>query len=260
MRAFKIMFFLVFVLWFPVSMGFATPSTHIWSPSTDVQPYKKWHLTSDFYVPTENNADNSRTATVTNFGLTAGILPFEKLNAEIGFDHKSGYGTLDDFPWYFNTKVGIPENTYGRFFPALAVGIYDVGTKADKTSYNVVYGKAAKTFYIGDFCSGERFFPAKGLCLGRFSAGYFRGDSDLLLHGTKKDNSGVLLAWERTITEISDKLWVAVDYQGSQSSYGSTNIGFSYKFSDNTSVIFGYDFYNNKDLADTYTVQVDIDF
>lgn len=248
MRSLKIMFFLVSGFYLLVTSCFATATTHIWAPSTDVQPYKKWHLTSDFYVPTENDTNNTRPNTITNFGLTVGILPFEKLNAEVGFDHKSGYGTLDDFPWYFNTKLGIPENAYGKFFPALAVGIYDVGTKENKTTYNVVYGKAGKTISLGE------------LSLGRFSLGYFRGDSDLLLHGTKKDNNGALLCWERTMTEISDKLWVAVDYQGSQSSYGSTNVGFSYKFSDNTSVIFGYDFYNNRDLADTYTVQLDIDF
>ncbi len=250
MKGLKIMFLLLTGCLLMVTYSYATPSTHIWSPSTDVQPYKKWHLTSDYYVPTENNTDNSRTATVTNLGLTVGILPFEKLNAEVGFDHKSGYGALDDWPLYFNTKLGIPEDAFGNFFPALAVGIYDVGTRAkdNRTNNNVWYGKAGKTVKVGD------------LSLGRFSVGGFRGNPKLLLHGTKKDNNGTLLCWERTMTEISDKLWVAVDYQGSQSSYGATNIGFSYKFSDNTSAIFGYDFYNNRDLADTYTVQVDIDF
>jgi len=242
------MFFLVSALWFPVSLCYATATTHIWAPSTDVQPYRKWHLTSDFYVPTENNSDGTRANTITNLGLTVGVLPFETLNAEVGFDHKSGYGTLDDYPWYFNTKVGIPENAYGKFFPALAVGIYDIGIKNDKTDYNVLYGKAGKTFSIDN------------VSLGRFSVGYFKGDSKLLTHNGKKDNDGALLCWERTMTEISDKLWVAIDYQGSRSSYGATNVGFSYKFSGNTSVIFGRDFYNDKDLADTYTVQLDIDF
>jgi len=227
---------------------YATPTTHIWSPSTDVQGYGVMHITSDFYVPTENNSDGSRANTITNFGLTTGILPFQKVNMEIGFDHKSGYGSLDDYPWYFNSKIGIPEDTFGKFFPALAVGMYDIGTKEDRTDYNVFYGKVAKTFSIGDFS------------LGRFSAGYFRGNPKLLVHGGKKDNDGVLLAWERTLSEISDKLWVAVDYQGSRSSYGALNLGFSYKFSDNASVIFGYDIYNDRDLANTYTVQVDIDF
>jgi len=227
---------------------YATPSTHIWAPSTDVQPYKKWHLTSDFYVPTENDASDVRPSTVTNFGLTVGVLPFKKLNAEIGFDHKSGTG-VDDYPLYFNTKVGIPEDTFGKFFPALAVGIYDVGTKNEKTDFNVAYFKAAKTLFLGDFS------------LGRFSLGYFNGNNRLLrgISG-EKDNDGILACWERTMTEISDKLWVAVDYQGSKSAYGTLNLGFAWKFADNVSAIFGYDIYNNRNLANTYTVQVDIDF
>lgn len=229
---------------------YATPSTHIWSPSTDIQPYKKWHITSDFYVPVENNADNSRPSTITNLGLTVGILPFKKLNAEAGFDLKSGYGALDDWPWYFNAKLGTPESAFGKHFPALAVGIYDVGTRAkdNRTNNNVLYGKAGKAFNIGDFS------------LGRFSLGYFRGNPKLLLHSGKKDNQGALICWERTMTEISDKLWVAVDYQGTKSSYGALNLGFSWKFADNVSAILGYDIYNDRNLANTYTVQVDIDF
>jgi len=248
MRRWKIALLLISGCFLMVTACYATASTHIWSPSTDVQGYKKWHLTSDFYVPTENNSDGTRANTITNLGFTVGVLPFEKLNAEVGFDHKSGYGVLDDYPWYFNTKVGIPENAYGKFFPALAVGIYDIGTKNDKTDYNVMYGKAAKTLSAG------------GVFLGRFSVGYFKGDSKLLVHNAKKDNNGLLFAWERVMPEISDKLWLCVDYQGTKSSYGAWNAGFSWKFADNVSAIFGYDFYNDKDLADTYTAQLDIDF
>ena len=238
-------FALLFAGW--QDFAYATPTTHIWTPSTDVQAYKKWHLTSDFYMAAEHDANDERPSTITNFGLTVGVLPFEKLNAEIGFDHKSGTG-VDDYPFYFNAKIGIPEGAFGKAFPAFAVGIYDVGTEDDKTDFNVAYFKAAKTISAGDFS------------LGRFSLGYFNGNADLLRNGAKKENDGALIAWERTLTEISDKVWVAVDYQGSKSAYGSLNLGFSYKFSDNTSVIFGYDIYNNRNLADTYTVQLDIDF
>jgi hypothetical protein len=159
----------------------ATPTTHIWSPSTDVQPFKLWHLTSDFYVPTET-VDGVRPATITNFGLTVGVLPFKNINAEVGVDHKSGTG-VDAYPIYFNTKVGIPEDAFGRTLPAFAVGIYDVGTQEDKTSFNVVYAKAAKTLKLDE------------LSLGRFSAGYFAGNPDLLRDGEEKDNHGSGCAW-----------------------------------------------------------------
>ena len=226
--------------------AYATPTTHIWSPSTDVQPFKLWHLTSDFYVPMET-VDGLRPATITNFGLTVGVLPFRKLNAEVGVDHKSGTG-VDAYPIYFNAKVGIPEDAFGKTSPALAVGTYDVGTEEDKTDFNVLYAKAAKTLKLNE------------LSLGRFSAGYFIGNPDLLRDGDEKDNAGVLLAWERVMMEITDKLWVCVDYQGTESLYGALNFGFSYKFSDNVSAIFGYDLFNNRDFADTFTVQMDIDF
>jgi len=230
-----------------VSLAHATASTIIWGPSTDIQAFKTVHLTSDFYVPTGTDTNEARPDTITNLGLTAGVLPFKNLNAEVGFDHKSGTG-LDNDPFYFNTKVGIPENAYGSFFPALAVGIYDVGTKANRTDFNVLYFKAGKTLSIDK------------LSLGRFSVGGFSGDKDLLTYNGKASNEGVLLGWERALTEISDKWWVGVDYQGSKSSYGALNFGVSYAFAPNTSVIFGYDIYNNKDLVDTYTVQLDINF
>ncbi len=231
------------------SKAFATATTHLWAPSTDVQPYGVVHLTSDVYFPTETDSAGNRPSTITNVGLTAGSLPFEKLNAEIGFDHKTGYGDLDDYPIYFNAKIGIPEDTLFEFSPALAGGVYDIGTEHNKTDYDVYYLKAAKTFYAGDFS------------LGRVSVGYFNGNSTLLLdQNANADNDGIFAAWERSLPEINKNLWVCVEYQGTNSSYGSWNYGFSWKVSDNVSVIFALDTYNNHNYADTFTVQVDVDF
>ncbi|MBP7216473.1 MAG: hypothetical protein KBA46_04225, partial [Candidatus Omnitrophica bacterium] len=219
---------------------YATPSTHIWAPSTDVQAYGVMHITSDVYIPSERDAAGNRPDTITNLGLTSGILPFEKLNMEVGFDHKSGLGDLDDYPMYFNAKIGIPENSFGSFFPGLAVGMYDMGTKKNQTNYNVAYAKAAKSFAVKEFS------------LGRVSLGYFRGNAKLLLDGTgNKDNDGVFAAWERQVPEISDKLWVCAEYMGTDSTYGTWNFGASWKFSDNVAMIVGYDRYHNRDLADT---------
>lgn len=215
----------------------ATPSTHIWAPSTDVQAYGVFHLTHDVYIPVEG----AKAAPVTNEGLTVGVIPSDKVNMEIGFDLINGYGAADATPLYFNLKVGVPENALGDQIPAIAVGAYALGTKEDVTDYNIYYAKVGKT--VG---------PA-----GRFSIGYFQGNEDLL---GKDENSGILLCWERTMAEISDNLWVAIDYQGSESAVGALSYGFSWKFAPNTSVIFGYDDYNDANLADTYTVQLDIDF
>jgi hypothetical protein len=227
----------------------ATATTHIWGPSTDVQAFKLWHITSDLYIPMEKDAAGNHPATVTNAGLTVGFLPFQKINSEVGFDHKTGLGSADDVPLYLNFKVGIPEDAVGAFSPALAVGAFDIGTKSELTDYNVFYGKIAKTF------------NARQTPLGRFSLGYFTGNKKLLLDSQgQKDNSGVMVAWERTITEISDKLWVCLEYMGTKSTYGTFNVGAAWKFAPNVGVIVGYDLFNDENFIDTATLQVDIDF
>ncbi|MBI5025875.1 MAG: hypothetical protein HZC12_03925, partial [Nitrospirae bacterium] len=113
------------------------------------------------------------------------------------------------------------------------------------TDYNIVYGLVAKTF-------GK---------LVRLSAGYYTGNDNLLLDiNGNKDNDGILLSWDRTISEISDKLWAAIDYQGGKNSYGALSFGVAWKLAPNVSVIFGYDIYNESRYKPTATIQLDIDF
>lgn len=226
----------------------ATASTHVWGPSTDVQAFNIWHLTTDMYAADGNDAAGRRPPTITNLGITVGVIPARKVNLEMGVDHKTGLGPLDNHPLYGNAKLGVPENAFGTGAPALAAGVFDVGTKSGMTDYNIWYGKIARTFTAG------------ALPLGRLSTGYFAGSGDLLLDGRgAKDNDGLMVAWERTMSEISDRLWLCLEYMGGESLYGTLNLGLSWKFADNVSVLGGYDFFNNDDLVDTATVQVDID-
>jgi hypothetical protein len=227
-------------------VAMATPSTQIWIPSTDVQAFKTLHLGLDNYIRT--SSDRSVSNHVYDLGITAGILPFEKVQAEIGLDYLvNGVSGYDNHPLYFNAKLGTPEGALFTHSPALAVGGYNIGTNSDsdsafRTDMNLVYGLVAKTLPV----------------VGRFSAGYYTGNDDVL----GDDNDGVLLSWDRTMTEISDKLWVAADYQGGDNSMGAFSFGASWAFSKNVSVILGYDIYNEKSLAgqNTFTTQVDINF
>jgi len=65
--------------------AYATASTHIWAPSTDVQAYGLWHITSDMYLYESKTDAEVRYPTVTNLGLTVGVLPFKNYNLELGW-------------------------------------------------------------------------------------------------------------------------------------------------------------------------------
>jgi hypothetical protein len=248
----------------------ATPSTQIWIPSTDIQGYKTLHLGIDNYFRASGvaksppNGAATRDANNLDIGLTAGVLPFEKIQMEVGFDYFAiANNPNDNHPFSGNFKIGTPEDSLFKFSPALALGMYNIGPTQNATNapfvlsgQNIIYGLAAKTL------------PAIGPVpsLGRFSAGYYRGGrralQDPRLDVSKSQNEGVLLSWDRTITELTDKLWLAVDYMGGNNVDGAINVGVSWAFSKNVSVIFGYDIYKEKALAgnNTFTTQLDINF
>lgn len=243
MKGLKVLAVTLVSLFLLSGLAYATPSTQIWIPSTDIQAFKKMHLGIDTYIKTQSR-DGITEATVTNIGLTTGVLPFEKFQMEVGIDYRDTGGD-HTYPFLFNAKLGIPEGALFKDSPAFAAGGYDFGTKDDVTDYNIVYALVAKTF-------GK---------LGRLSGGYYNGNDKLLLDiNGNKDNDGVLLSWDRTISEISDKLWAAIDYQGGENSYGALSFAFSWKFAPNVSIIFGYDIYNESTYKPTATIQLDVDF
>ena len=123
-----------FVLWsLTATIASATPSTQIWIPSTDIQPYKTVHLNIDSFIrtgkePNSNTGyfgipDGGNLPPLYDFGPTVGILPFEKIQAEVGFDLVYGGANtpagLDKYPIYGNFKIGMPEDN--TWIPAVAV-------------------------------------------------------------------------------------------------------------------------------------------
>ena len=137
-------------------------------------------------------------------GVLVGVLPFESLKLEVGFDYLTSNLQKDNFadahPFYLNAKLATPEDLGFKGMPAFAVGAYNLGTY-DKpevngsTRQNLVYGLAAKTCPV----------------IGRISAGGYlrlqKGSGQRHQHLNTDQNSGVMLSWDRTMAEISDKLW-----------------------------------------------------
>jgi hypothetical protein len=236
----KLTLTLIAILVITGSFAHATPSTIIWIPSVDFQGYKSFHLGIDNYAYDFNGAKpGSGTAFPTDFGLTVGVLPDSIILAEIGFD----YMTPQWSPFLLNAKVGVPEGAFTDWSPAIAVGGFGFGFAKNVTDYNIFYGMVGKTFPV----------------IGRIEAGYFSGNKNLLvdLSTGNADNSGILLSWDRQIPEVSENLWLAVDYQGTKSSFGALSYGFAWTFSKNVSVIFARDVFN-ADIPSTFTMQLDI--
>jgi hypothetical protein len=244
----------------------ATPSTQIWIPSTDIQPFKTVHLYIDNYFRASSEP-YGRDANVMDIGPTVGILPFEKIQAEIGFDYLTiAQNPNDSHPFSGNFKLGTPEDSLFKFSPAFAVGMYNVGptnyngpsnvgtpnlslgrATAISSGQNIVYGLLARTLPI----------------VGRISAGGYHGSQRALVDKNGNSaNDGVLVSWDRTISEISDKLWLAVDYMGGNNVDGAVSFGASWAFAKNVSLIVGYDIYKDKGLAgaNTFTTQLGINF
>jgi len=222
------------------SMLKATPSTIIWIPSVDFQAYKSFHLGIDNYAyDYKSGKPGSGTAFPTDLGLTVGVLPDSIVLAEIGVD----YMTPQWSPFLLNAKAGVPEGALTDWCPALAVGGFGFGFQKNVTDYNIVYVMAGKTLPV----------------IGRLEVGYFSGNKNLLvdLATGDVDNSGILLSWDRQMNEISDNLWLAIDYQGTKSSFGALSYGFAWSFSKNVSVIFARDVFN-ADIPSTFTMQLDI--
>ena len=223
--------------------AYAMPSSQIWIPSTDIQPFGTVHLGVDNYTTFFKSRKDGGQMRPVDVGVTLGVFETDFLNAELGVDLREA----TDNPTYFNAKLGIKEDAFTKYFPSIAFGGYDFGTTSSVNDSNIVYLEAAKT--LGSF--------------GRLTAGYYVGNDKLLKNAKgQKENDGILLSLDRTMAEISPKLWMAVDYMSGQNSYGKTSLGLSWRFSPHVSTLLGYCIHNEPKISgeNMVTIQLDLDF
>jgi hypothetical protein len=230
----------------------ATPSTTYWTPMTmDIQPYKVVHLGIDnYYTTTKKVVSDEQGAFPTDVGLTVGVLPFEKIQMEIGID--ALYPS--DNPYYFNAKVGSPEGALFKESPALQVGIFNVGTRNNVTNQNVVYGVIGKTIPV----------------LGRLTVGPYAGNSKVLVDKNReKENTGYMAAIDHSFMSVKDtagneysKWVVAADYASGKNAIGGGGVGIYYFFTKDISLLTGPVWFNEKAIngAMKWTTQLDINF
>ena len=218
----------------------ATPSTTYWSPCTmDIQPFGIWHLTYDSYTTMARKLNNRGGDFPTDLGLTVGVLPFEKLQLEVGIDLVEP----TDYPVFFNAKLGTPENAWFKGSPALNLGIFNVGTSKGLTAQNAVDVIVGKSLPF----------------VGRLHAGYYFANSSVLKDANGgEENDGFMIGWDRWL--IPDKLMIAADYMSGDNVLGGGGVGLYFYFTKNISLLVGPVWYKDENLngETKFTFQLDI--
>ncbi|MBI5748137.1 MAG: hypothetical protein HZA00_03355 [Nitrospinae bacterium] len=258
----------LFVTYLGVTNVSATPSTTYWTTSTsDVQPYGVWHLGIDNYFTLfkDKGTLGTESGSLTNapvFGLTVGVLPFEKLNMEVGVDMIEGtYDTSTtpnkNYPLFFNGKLGTPEGSLFEGSPALNIGMWNIGTKAYDsntgfgTNYNIIHAMVGKTL------------PSD---MGRLHVGYYTGNDKLLFDATSTatpktpNNSGFMIGYDKWL--VKDKFMFAADWATGKNAISGGGFGIYWFYTPSVSLLMGPVFPDK----DTYgkdwvwTTQMDINF
>jgi hypothetical protein len=222
----------------------AIPSEQIAIPSTDAKGFKEVTLnviSTQRFSPKSDAGASSYDA-----GVLVGVLPFESLKLEVGFDYLTTNLQNDNFadnhPFYFNAKLATPEDLGFKGMPAFAVGVYNVGTYDKPELAAPGYGRSTRQ----DLAYGlvARTLPV----IGRLSAGGYVGAKRALANGSNtidtNQNSGVLISWDRGITEISDKLWLGIDYMSGNNANGELGIGGSWAFTKQVTLLVGVQTFN----------------
>lgn len=226
----------------------ATPSSTVWTNMTlDLQSYGVVHLGVDNYDTFFRKAANGGGGFATDYGVTVGVLPFEKFQMEVGVD----FIEATDHPVFFNLKMGAPEGALFDGAPALQVGLFNVGTKKDVTDQNVV-----------DVVVGKSFDG-----IGRFSAGPYWGNKKVLVDGAgRKENTGFMVAFDRGFHSVSgpggefNRFVFAADYASGDNAIGGGSVGFSTYFTKDVSLLVGHVWFNDERVngKPKWTVQLDV--
>jgi hypothetical protein len=240
------------LLW-PPPAAEATPSTTYWAPSTaNCQALGVPHVTYDTYFRKGPAAGSQGAPNYPiDTGLTMGVLPSNKVQAEVGFD----FLLPSQDPFFVNAKLCTPESSLFKGSPSLSAGIYNLGFKEGVTDYNVLHFMAQKGFagtgYIAAgvshglgseslFTNSEGHVVRTGLL-----AGIFAPDINVGRKGLKKIN-------------------FTADVQTGKNVLGAGGVGVYLYFTDTIALLTGPVWFFDKALQPggrkmLWTFQVDVD-
>lgn len=230
----------------------ATPSSTYWTPCTiDIQAYKVGHITYDNYTTLgKNGPARGGQAFPNDLGLTAGVLPWDKLQMEIGID----WLEPTDYPAFFNAKIGSPEGALFKGSPALEAGIFNVGTRKGATDQNICY------IVTGRSLPGN---------LGRLHFSIYIGNAGVLRSSDGGlQNAGLMAGYDYGFWQIKspegdyNRMVLAGDFASGRNAIGGGGAGLYYYFTKNIDILAGPVWFNDKGLNGDWkwTTQLDINF
>ena len=248
----------------PVLLAFATgasatPTTTFWAPSTTaIQPFLTPHVTYDTYFwkgPSAGQLGSPLYPVTT--GLTMGVLPWENLQLELGFDLL----LPSSDPLLLNAKLGVPEDKLFPFQPSFALGIMGVGTKRSTdaslgTDYNMLYAQVQHTI------------PSVG---GYVSVGGYYGLQDKLYQasdGSGTNRAGFMGGFMSPDINVNapwlQKINLTADVQTGKNALGAAGGGVYFYFTDKVDILTGPVYFLDPGSQPGgrqwfWTVQLDID-
>ena len=235
----------------------ATPSTTYWTPATTyVQPYLVPHVTYDTYV-------SERSAMQNDYGLTVGVLPFDKIQGEVGVD--SFMPGIAENNLYANAKLALPEGAFADWQPGVSAGVYGLGFKSDVSNFDVLHAEIGKTLpFVGNLVLG----------------GYYGLNSKLMVSSSgARQQAGVMGAWTSPDIVVNrtglNKINFIADVQSGKNAFGAVGAGIGVYFTPSIDILTGPVYFFDPNATSQiagpgfgtavrpswlWTVQLDVDF
>lgn len=211
----------------------------------DIQGFGVVHVGVDNYFRTRQTDPG---AFPTDLGLTMGVLPFQKLQMEVGVDYMANTA----HPWLFNAKIGTPENALFKNAPALQIGVINATKKFNvgRADTDIFYGVVGKTI------------PH----VGRISAGpYFGNHATMVSSSGSSENTGYMIAFDRGFHTVADKegeysrFVIAGDYASGENALGGGGAGLYVYFTKNISLLAGPTFFNDTGVNGRWKFSTQLD-
>lgn len=249
--------------------AFATPSTTFWTPMVmDFQPFAVAHLGIDNYFRSKSSETPGVSPQfATDITLpTIGVLPFKRLQMEVGVDY---FATLRH-PWLYNAKFGSPEGSFAKWQPALEVGVYDLGKNFDdyfprnpggapRIDYDIVYGVIGKSIpkvgrvEAGPYIGNKAAFVSQAVVAGESPSG--------------ADNVGFMVAFDHSLSPVKDKdgsvvysrVVLAADYESGHNAIGAAGGGVYYYFTPDISLLVGPTVFNDNHINGRWKITTQLD-